>query len=185
VLQSAETGDPSMETAVQLRDFLQARRTAIVDRWTELTLEVYPSDAARLMTREKDRFQNPVGHVTRKSLEEIYDGLVAGRPAEEMTGPLDGIVRIRAVQDLFPSQALGFLFLLKPSVRDQFGEETTIDLTALDFAIDRLTLEAFDLFMRCREQIHGLRRNEIKQQASALLERRNRLADEEQDRVRT
>ena len=174
-----------METAVQLRDFLQTRRTAIVDRWTGLTFEVYPPDAARLMTREKDRFRNPVGHVTRKSLEDLYDGLVAGRPAGEMTGALDGIVRIRAVQDLSPSQALGFLFLLKPSVRDELGEGATMDLTALDFAIDRLTLEAFDLFMRCREQIHGLRRNEIKQQASALLQRRNRIADEEQDRVRT
>ena len=170
---------------MQLRDFLQTRRTAIVDRWTDLTLRVYPSDAARLMTREKDRFQNPVGHVTRKSLEELYDGLVAGRPAEEMTGPLDGIVRIRAVQDLFPSQALGFLFLLKPAVRDELGEGTTMDLTALDFAIDRLTLEAFDLFMRCREQIHELRRNEIRQQTSALIDRRKLTAGEEQDRVRT
>jgi hypothetical protein len=174
-----------METAVQLRGFLETRRKAIVDRWTELTLRVYPSDAARLMRREKDRFQNPVGHVTRKSLEELYDGLVAGRPAEEMTDSLDGIVRIRAVQDLFPSQALGFLFLLKPSVRDELAEGSTMDLSALDSAIDRLTLEAFDLFMRCREQIHGLRRNEIRQQASALLDRRNRSAGEEQDRVRT
>jgi len=169
---------------MQLRGFLQTRRAPIVDRWVELTLRVYPQDAARLMRREKDRFRNPVGHVTRKSLEELYDGLLAGRPAEEMTGPLDGIVRIRAVQDLSPSQALGFLFLLKRSVRDELGENATADLSALDTTVDGWVLEAFDLFMRCREQIHELRRNEIRRQASALHENRYRTEAGEQDRVR-
>jgi hypothetical protein len=173
-----------METNVPLREFLETRRTAIIDRWTELTLRVYPPDAVRRMRREKDRFRNPVGHVTRRSLEELYDGLRAGRPTGEMTDPLDGIVRVRAVQDLSPSQAVGFLFLLKRSVRDELGESATVDLSKMESEIDRLALEAFDLFVRCREQIHELRRNEIRKQRSTLLERRYRTAAGEQDPVR-
>lgn len=173
-----------MESDVQLRELLQTRRTAIVDRWTDRTLQVYPPDAARLMGREKDRFQNPVGHVTRNSLEELYDGLVAGRPADEMTAALDGIVRIRAVQDLSPSQAVGFVFLLKRSVRDELTEGAKANLTDLDTAIDHLALEAFDHYVRCREKIHELRRNEIRRQTSRLTESRTRAAARERERAR-
>lgn len=174
-----------MESDVQLREFLQARRAAIVDRWTDRTLQVYPPDAAHLMGREKDRFQNPVGHLTRKSLEELYDGLVAERPADQMTAALDGIVRIRAVQDLSPSQAVGFLFLLKGVVREELADGVSVDLTALDSGVDRLALEAFDQYARCREKVHELRRNEIRRQTSGLVECRSRAMARERERDRT
>ena len=171
---------------MQLRELLETRRKAIVDRWTDLTLQVYPPDAARLMSREKDRFQNPVGHLTRKSLEELYDGLIAGRPANEMTEALDGIVRIRAVQDLSPSQAMGFLFLLTGAVRDELvDDDVSLELTALDSGVDRLALEAFDHYARCREQIHRLRQNEIRRQTSGLMKSRSRAEARERDRTRT
>jgi hypothetical protein len=177
--------EPPVESDVQLREFLQTRRAAIVDRWTDRTLQVYPPDAARRMRRERDRFQNPVGHLTRKSLEELFDGLVAGRPAGEMTAALDGIVRIRAVQDLSPSQAMGFVFLLKGAVRDELANEVRPDLAALDSGVDRLALEAFDHYARCREQIHQLRQNEIRRQTSGLMKSRSRAEARERDRART
>lgn len=159
---------------MQLPGLLKERRTSIVDRWTDLTLQVYPRDFVRLMHQEKDRFQNPVGHVTRKSLEGLYDGLLAGYPAEEMAEKLDGILRIRAVQDLSPSAALGFVLLLKRAVRDELdADAATVDLSELDAGIDRLVLQAFDLFTHCREKIYELRLTEIKRRASSLLERKD------------
>ena len=168
---------------MQLRELLESKKAAIVDRWCDLTLRVYPEESARLMRREKDRFQNPVGRVTRESLESLFDGLRTGRPAGEMTDALDGIVRIRAVQDLSCSTALAFLLELKRAIRNELGEDAVnrtsdAEFSALDAGIDRLTLQAFDQFVLCREKIHELRVGEIKRRASVLFERMNDLPDE-------
>ena len=159
---------------MELRDSLRSRRAAIIDRWANLAFTVYNADYTRRLKQEKDRFQNPVGHRSRDSLEELFDGLLAGRPAADLTGALDGIVRIRAVQELSPSRALEFIFLLKRAVREALGDDTRADLTDLDAAIDRLALAAFDLYTQCKEKVHELRRNEIRQQASDHLERMQR-----------
>jgi hypothetical protein len=156
-----------MESTMHLHDRLKGRRAAIVERWKALALAVYPERAARFMARERDRFQNPVGHVLGESLGVLYDGLLAGGPAEEMRRALDGIVRIRAVQELSPSAAVGFVFLLKRAIGEELrgsdvNPDDEVDLAGLHERIDRLALEAFDLFMQCREQIHDLRVREIR-----------------------
>lgn len=158
---------------MNLFELHKSERTAIVGRWTNLALEVYPMEASGFLKRETDRFHNPVGNVTRESLGALFDGLIEGREATEMREPLDGIVRIRAVQDLSAPQAVGFVFLLKRAVREVLAESATrgsetSDLSALDGAIDRLALEAFDLFTGCRETIHRLRIGELKRGAPAI-----------------
>jgi hypothetical protein len=171
---------------VHLPEILKGRRTAIVDRWLDLTLDVYPEDAARFMRREKDRFGNPVGRVTRDALEALFDALVEGRPDDDLDAALDGIVRIRAVQDLSPSAAVGFVFLLKRAVHDVLGgaqarEVSSPDLAALHSGIDRLVLRAFDLFVGCREKIYDLRASEIRRRTASLLRRLETVAAEDRD----
>lgn len=158
---------------MRLDELLGSRRTAIVDRWTDLALEVYPLHSTSLIGLEKDRFRNPVGHLTRDGLDALFEGLLAGRRPAELREPLDCIVRIRAVQDLSPSQALGFVLLLKRAVREELDETAArgIDLHAVDRWIDELALQAFDQFVECRERIHALRVREIKRRGATLLER--------------
>jgi hypothetical protein len=165
-----------MESAVHLRDRLKDCRAAIVDRWKVLALGVYPERAARFIARERDRFQNPVGHVMGESLGILYDGILDDSPAEEMRRALDGIVRIRAVQDLSPAEGVGFVFLLKQAIGEALhGSDADltggIGLAELHERIDRLALEAFDLFVHCRETIYELRVREIRSRTSTLLER--------------
>jgi len=148
-------------------DRLKARRAAIIDRWKALALAVYPERGAQFIVGEPDRFRNPVGHIVGESLAVLYDGLLADAPAEEMRRALDGIVRIRAVQDLSPSAAVGFVFLLKQAIGEELsGSETGLhgEIDGIDLyeRIDRLALEAFDIFMQCREQIYELRVREIR-----------------------
>jgi len=165
-----------MESVMHLSDGLKDRRGAIVNRWKALALAVYPERGARFIARERDRFQNPVGHVLDESLGILYDGLLTHDPAEEMRRALDGIVRIRAVQDLPASEAVGFVFLLKRAIRDVLGAADAgpsrdDGLSELHERIDRLALEAFDLFVQCREKIYDLRVREIRGRTSTLLER--------------
>ena len=75
-------------------------------------------------------------------------------------------VRIRAVQDLSASEAVGFVFLLKQAVRDVLPGKH--GLSGLHDRIDRLTLEAFDRFVACREKIYELRMREVRNRTLAL-----------------
>lgn len=162
---------------MQLAQLLKSRRTAIVERWAGLALGIYPRDSTGFLSKEKDRFRNPVGHATRDGLGVLFDGLLESLPPERTHQALDGIVRIRAVQELTPSQAVGFVYQLKRVVRDVVGEEAagdagaSADLPALDERIDRLALAAFDQYVRCREKIYDLRLGEIKRRTSTLLQR--------------
>jgi hypothetical protein len=156
---------------------LSDRRAAILDRWKALALRVYPERSARFLAAERDRFKNPVGHVMRENLGLLYDGILAAGLAAQMRRALDGIVRIRAVQDLSPSAAVGFVFLLKQAIGEELGGGDTeppgeAGLAELHERIDRLALEAFDLFMQCREEIYDLRVREIRNRALTPMESR-------------
>jgi hypothetical protein len=164
---------------MSLPELLHDKRSAILGRWKELTLQVYAEESARFIKSEKDRFNNPVGQAINSGLETLYDGLTGGRPAEEMEQALDGIVRIRAVQDLSPAEAVGFVFLLKRAIREEAGDalagaEALTELSVLESRIDSIALAAFGIYMRCRERIYEIRVTEIKNLTSKLLERAER-----------
>ena len=78
---------------------------------------------------------------------------------------LDAIIRIRAVQDLTASQAVGFVFLLKPILlelqpeRNPAARDVPLGVLLND-RIDRLALMAFDKYMQCREQLADIRVSE-------------------------
>ena len=105
-----------------------------------------------------------------------------------MAEHLDPIVRIRAVQDFSPAEAVGFVFLLKRVVRQELGGEirqNRAESQLLDFEsqVDDLALKAFDLYMLCREQIYQLRAREIKNQTFTLLEQATRVKQERAEQV--
>ena len=92
---------------------LEDRGSAIVDKWFEQLLGTYPESTTGFVSQEKDPFQNPVGNNLREGLSTLFEGLVKPADMASLTPVLDGIVRIRAVQDFSASQALSFPFLLK------------------------------------------------------------------------
>jgi RsbRD-like negative regulator of sigma factor len=178
----------TLEGADPLLDALRARKGAIVRAWLGRTLGTYPDQSSRFLDREKDPFRNPVGHTLKEGLAALFDELLGGMDSEKVTTLLDGIVRIRAVQDFTAAQAVAFPFHLKNVIRESLhsaprpplslsrGEEKGEEgsrpdaLTSLEDRIDQMTLLAFDLFMRCRESIYEVRANETRRRLY-LLER--------------
>ena len=137
----------------------------IVKEWFGQLIQTYPESTTRFLSQEKDPFHNPVGHTMKKGLSDLFDGLVQSKDVASLTPLLDGIVRIRAVQDFTAGQALAFPFLLKKVIRTEFAADIprySNELAALEARIDELALLAFDLFMKCREQIYESKVNEIK-----------------------
>jgi hypothetical protein len=92
---------------------------------------------------------------------------------------LDPIVRIQAVQDFSPSEALSFIPFLKGIIKEELkgenqGTRVVEELMELETRIDRLTLLAFDLYMNCREKIYEIRLGELRNRSVGVMERMQR-----------
>jgi len=162
----------------ELRRLLRANSDAIVGRWLDCVLRTYAKDAAAAFARQKDPFANPVGHSLRVGTRAIFDSILAGEECDQVNRPLSEVIKIRAVQQFTASQAVGFVFLLKDAIRDQLGDVTSdaaimAELEGLDRVIDRVALQAFDVFVECREQLCELRVNEVKRSVSWIMEKMN------------
>ena len=163
-----------------LRRLLQDKRDTIARAWLEYVLATYPGDSAAVFARERDPFANPVGHSLRVGIEGILDVLLDRTDVEGIREHLLGIMKIRAVQQFAPSQAVGFVFRLREIVRAELGgaaadPQFAVELAELEAQIDRIALAAFDAYVACREQVYQLRINEVKRQVSWIAGKVNRL----------
>jgi hypothetical protein len=148
-----------------LNEALAARRGVVLERWFQAVLATYPEETARFLAGGADSFANPVGHTVREGLGRLYDRFVANVPAGELSAAIDGIVRIRAVQEFSPSAAVGFVYALRKILREELAD-AALDppgREALETGVDRLALVAFDVYMQCREKIFEIRVREIKE----------------------
>jgi hypothetical protein len=167
---------------MKLEHLLSENRAEIVDRWSTLILETYPIDAQRFLKKQKDPFANPVGTTLRKQIQKLYGLLLGEIDPQELAPTLDGIVRIRAVQDFNPSQAVVFVFLLKKVVREKLEKEIKDhrlgdDLQVFEAKLDEVALLAFDIYVKCKEKLYEIRAMEAKSQVSRLLKRAGLICD--------
>jgi hypothetical protein len=161
---------------MRLNTLLAQRKTAIIKKWFAATIETYPSDTAKFLKSRKDPFANPVGRTISQGLEALFDQLLKEMDHEAVRSFLDPIIRIRAVQNFSPSQAISFIFFLKDAIRenlqtDDFQTQLFSELLAFESRIDELGLIAFNLYMNCREKIYELKANEMKNRTFRAFER--------------
>ena len=149
---------------------LARHRESILERWIGSVMDAYPDETVKFLKKEGDPFSNPVGAGLRQGLAEIVDGLVDEAGDEAFESALDRVIRVRAVQDFSAAAAVAFVFDLKQIVREELGQLGS-GLSELDGRIDRLGMQAFDVYMRCREQVWAIRANEIRGQSLGIMER--------------
>ena len=157
-------------------ELLRERQDTIVQRWAEAVFSSYPEDGAVLFARQQDPFANPVGKRVRDGTRGVFQAILNGMPAEDLRSHLDLVLRIRAVQDFSPSEALSFVFTLRSIVRDVVPELETDprlrkDRMELEKTIDRVALAAFEVYTSCREELSALRVKEMKRQVSWVFEK--------------
>jgi hypothetical protein len=162
-----------------LKDFLARNEAAILKRWFDLILETYPADTVTLMRKDKNQFTNPVGSTISREIEVLFDRLCEGTQDEKSRASLESILKIRSVQDLSPSKAVEFTFLLKRAIEETLKndickESVTDEWLKFQPKIDDLALRAFDVYMECREKICEIRINQArteKEMALRMMER--------------
>ncbi|HEB51200.1 MAG TPA: hypothetical protein ENI89_11395 [Desulfobulbus sp.] len=169
---------------MNLIEALKSKRKQILSTWVDRTLDSYASSG--FFKQSKDKFANPVGVNIREGLTALFDLLLSKAPREEYLPALDQVIRIRAVQEFTPAQAVAPILELKWVVRqilsaDRNTRDLLSELDSFDCDIDRAALAAFDMYTACREQLYENRIRELKSGSyiltdsgcpSALLRRR-------------
>ncbi len=154
---------------------LAQRRPALTKRWIDAVLSTYSADAAGFMRRQKDPFANPGGHLIDECIPVLLDALDRGVERDQVEGPLEGLLKLRALQDFTPSEAVAFVFAVKTMLREELDfEPLAPEWSTLDTRVDALGLVAFDVYMRCREKVYEVRYNQLKKMNYVMLERANR-----------
>ena len=147
-------------------------RDEILKRWIDLVVDGYPEETAKFLRSKSDPFANPVGAGIHEGLAEVLDGLIKGVDPEELGPALDRVIRVRAVQEFAPSEAIKFVFDLKDLVVGIAGERDG-DPEAYEIAsrIEAVGLQAFDVYMNCREEMWSIRTQEVRHQSVGIMER--------------
>jgi hypothetical protein len=150
---------------MNVAEALNHKEEAILSLWIERTLDTYT--ASDFFKNSKDAFANPVGSNIKEGLTQVFRLMVSGADPTHYAQALDQVIRIRAVQDFSPSQAVAPLLELKWIVRQVFsGEQKYRDLLPqllpFDRDVERVVLQAFDLYMECRDRLYRARIRELK-----------------------
>jgi hypothetical protein len=160
-----------------LAELLAQKKSTLVAQWLHLIFESYPPETAGFLKRESNRFDNPVAYQVSRGVKGLYDELLLPEmDSDRALAFLDEIIRVRAVQDFSPSQALAFIFLLKNVIRKELAGELqerslADEVWELESRIDGLALLAFEAYMKRRERLYEIRVNEVKNRVSGLLRR--------------
>lgn len=159
---------------MKLLSLLLERKTSLTARWVQRLFESYAPETAIFLKKEKDRFDNPVGHQTSQGLARIIETLVQEMDRDQVLAALDEVISIRALQNFSPSQALAFIFLLKNVIREELAAELkegqfSRELQEVESRIDGMALLGFDVYTQRRERLYEIRVTEIKQRISGFL----------------
>jgi hypothetical protein len=157
---------------MELSALLQQHREAVLEKWFKAIAETYPRQTSPFLTRQKDRFRNPIGYAIERSIGPVYDQLSTDMNEDALRDDLDSIVRIRSVQEFTPARAVAFVFDLKTIIRNVLGDSgPATALEAIDERIDRIALIAFDKYAECRQRMFEIRTEEIRRQSVKIMER--------------
>ncbi len=151
---------------MNLKAHLEKYRDTILDQWFDQVVKTYPPDTAGFLKNQKDPFANPVRKNTLDGMNTVVTELLGDGDHDVIRRHLDPAIRIRAVQQFTPAEAVGIIFLLKPVIRNilktkypqLLADPKFIPaLWALESEIDGIGLIAVDIYVGCREKIYDLK----------------------------
>jgi len=164
-----------MDKDTAFAELCRTEREQILAKWREAVFSSYPLDMTGFARTQEDRFRNPGGHAVRQALEAIYAAVGGEHSSEQLLrDSLELFVKLRAVQNFTPVQALGVVYLLKPLLRERvlpacLQQGLLEEYLEAESRLDAAALLACDMYTAGREQIFEERVGEIKRSHAQLV----------------
>ena len=171
-------------------ELCRTEQEQILVKWNAAILATYPLDMTGFARTQEDRFRNPGGHAIRLALEEVYTAVSGGLSSERLLrGSLEMFVKLRAVQDFTPVQALGVVYLLKPLLRERvlpacLQDGLLDEYLEAEYRLDTAAILVCDIYVASRERVLEERIGEIKRQHAQLVrwaQKKNKAGEDIQD----
>ncbi|MBF0119239.1 MAG: RsbRD N-terminal domain-containing protein [Desulfobacterales bacterium] len=159
---------------MKLKKLLSQKKSEIIQKWIDGILGTYPADTYQIFKKSGDQFANPVGTTLSREIAELTSIILEEEiDYNSVKKHLDTVIRIRAIQAFSPSQAIGFILLLKEIIKNILkAQDINLDeLLLLYSQIDKLCLIGFDIYTECREKLFDIRVSEIKNKSFGALKR--------------
>ncbi|MBT6340759.1 MAG: RsbRD N-terminal domain-containing protein [Desulfobacula sp.] len=159
---------------MDLKQILKKNKDLFVKKWFQATIDTYPLQTAKILGKDSNRFDNPVGAVTHETIEDVFNLILGKFNKETLEKALDPIIRIRAVQAFSASEAVSFVFALK-----DIGEDILDSSMIREFEkiVDQIALASFNKYMKCKEEIFLLKATESKRRIHRAFERAGLVAE--------
>ncbi|MCP4670056.1 MAG: hypothetical protein GY857_02010 [Desulfobacula sp.] len=153
---------------MHLKIELEKNKKLFIDKWFQATIDTYPPQTAKVLGKDSNRFDNPVGSVTKQTIENVFNLIINDFNEEILEKELDPVIRIRAVQSFSAAQAVSFVFTLK-EIGENILDKSVI--REFDKLVDKIALAAFNKLMKCKEEIFLLKATESKRRVHRAFER--------------
>lgn len=151
-----------------IKNELLKKEKIFVEKWFQAVIETYPEQSAKAIGKESNQFANPVGSVTRQTIENVFTLITRDYNLKELENTLDPIIRIRSVQAFSASEAVSFVFALKDIGEKLLDKKFTKEFNRI---VDNIALASFNRFVKCKEEIYLLKANEGKRRVHKAFER--------------
>lgn len=162
---------------------LKDKQQKLVEKWIDAVVATYPKDSVKFFKNTKNPFTNPVGSTIKRSIGLLFAQVIREKmDSEAVAEAMDPIIRLRAVQEFTPADAISFILQIKQLIRKELGEhqqDKNIQayLRVIEENVDKLILTAFDIYTKCREKIYLLRINQAKESVKTLLIKKGLLCE--------
>ena len=159
---------------MDLKQSLDRNRESFTKKWFQATIDTYPPQTAKILGKDSNRFDNPIGAITHETISDVFNLILKDFTPESLEQTLDPVIRIRAVQAFSAKEAVSFVFALK-----EIGE-AILDagmIREFDKLVDQIALASFNRFMKCREEIFLLKATESKRRIHRAFERAGLVAE--------
>ncbi len=159
---------------MSLKQVVSQDKKKIAAQWFKATINTYPEESARILGKDSNKFDNPVGSATREAIDATLELLSRDFTMDELERTLDPVIRIRAVQAFSAAEAVSFVFSLK-----KIGENI-VDVSLIrefDKMVDQIALAAFNRYSKCKEEIFLLKAMESKRRIHRAFERAGLVAE--------
>lgn len=156
-------------------DIVSSRKDRWTAEWFNAVISSYPEESARFFRDTRDPFANPVGAALKKGITDLFEVIRADTfDRDAAHAALEPMIRVRAIQEFTPSEALGFITAIKTimendseaAARSGAGAEK---LQRMAENADKALLTAFDIYMECKKHVYGLRARQARDSVRQLL----------------
>lgn len=163
-------------------DKIKQEKDTLLQKWVDKYYAAYPLGSTGFIRTSTDKFKNPIGIITQTSLSTLYDAAI-GEDIEfsDVHNALNELVKLRAVQEMPPSRAVGpmaqlktlfkeevFDSLVKNNNNSKVLQEIFEGFFTVAARIDSLLLLSMDLYSADREKVFNLRVEEIHRSQSQI-----------------